>query len=185
MPCCTVLCRALQSFLFRTYQTATLACIQSWREPTCLSSSIGYISLHFPLLFGLQQTSSSSTYAAINSSTAVVCTSMYVVEPRAQQSTAQLPPDKAANLLRADQSTCQKKDVRTCMLRPVCFPGAWSSWHLQVACLHLKCWTIYFTTSVCNSNPCLFVSELSGRKRCTGIQQQQYSSGMYEYVRCR
>ena len=23
------------------------------------------------------------------------------------------------------------------------FPGAWSSWHLQVAWLHLRCWTIY------------------------------------------
>ena len=61
------------------------------------------------------------------------------------------------------------------------FPGAWSSWPLQVACLHLKCWTIYFiTTSACHSNPCFFVSERSGRNRCTGIrkasaaQQQQY-----------
>ena len=29
------------------------------------------------------------------------------------------------------------------MLRPVYFLVAWSSSHLQVACLHLKCWTIY------------------------------------------
>ena len=56
------------------------------------------------------------------------------------------------------------------MLRPVCFPGAWSSWHWHVACLHLKCCTIYFT-SVCNSNPCLFVSERRGRNRCTRYQQ--------------
>ena len=142
LPCCAMLCRALQCFLFRTYQTTTLASIQRWREPACISSSILYCSLHFPLFFGLQQTSSSGTYAATNSSTAVACTSMSVVEPRAQQSTAQSPLHKAANQIRADQSTYQNKCVRTCILRPVCFPGAWSSWPLQVACLHLKCWTI-------------------------------------------
>ena len=60
---------------------------------------------------------------------------------KAQHSTiAQSPLHKAAyNQVRAGQSTYQKKYVRTCMLRPVCFPGAWSSWHLYVACLHLKC----------------------------------------------
>ena len=56
------------------------------------------------------------------------------------------------------------------MLRAVCFPGAWRSWLSQVACLHLKCWTIYFK-SICNSNPCFFVSERSGQSRCTGIQR--------------
>ena len=30
---------------------------------------------------------------------------------------------------------------RTCMRRPSCYPGAWSSWHLQVVSLHLKLWT--------------------------------------------
>ena len=30
--------------------------------------------------------------------------------------------------------------VYTCMGGPGCFPGAWSSLHVQVACLHLKCW---------------------------------------------
>ena len=65
-------------------------------------------------------------------------------QSKAQHGTAQSPLHKAANHVRVDQSTYQKKYVRTCMLRPVCFPGARSSWHLQVACLHLKCWTIYF-----------------------------------------
>ena len=32
--------------------------------------------------------------------------------------------------------------VRTCMRHAGCFPGAWSSWHLQILCLHRKCWTI-------------------------------------------
>ena len=63
--------------------------------------------------------------------------------PRAQHSTAQSPLHRAANHVRVDQSTYQKKYVRTCMLRPVCFPGARSSWHLQVACLHLTYWTTY------------------------------------------
>ena len=78
--------------------------------------------------------------------------------------TAQSPLHKAANQVRADQSTYQRKCVRTCMRRPGCFRGALSSWHLQVACLHLKCWTIYScTTSTCHSVPFCFVSERSGR----------------------
>ena len=33
----------------------------------------------------------------------------------------------------------------TCVRRPRCFPGALRSWHLQVACLHQRCWTVYCT----------------------------------------
>ena len=79
-------------------------------------------------------------------SAAVVCTSMCtVVEPRAQRSTvAQSPPHKAAyNQVRDDQRTHEEMYARICMLRPVCFLVAWGSSHLQVARLHLKCWTIY------------------------------------------
>ena len=129
---------------------------------------------------------------------------MYVVEPRAQQSTAQhstaqqstaqhsaaehstaqaqhsaaehstaqhsaIPPAQSskATTCRSDQSTYKKMYVCTCMLRPVYFPGAWSSWHFQLAGLRLKCGTIYFTTRyintryVCHSNACFFVSERS------------------------
>ena len=50
--------------------------------------------------------------------------------------------------------------VYTCMLRPVCFPGAWRSWHLQVACLHLQCWTIY--CYICHSSAFFLVSDRSG-----------------------
>ena len=71
-----------------------------------------------------------------------------VVEPRAQQSTAQ--PTALTPARSSKPSTCRSeyasKEVctyMTRMLRPVYFPGAWSSWHLQVACLHLKCWTIH------------------------------------------
>ena len=107
-------------------------------------------------------------YTATNSSIAVVCTSMFSLSrehSKAQHSTSQSPLHKAASQVRADQSTYQKNYVRTYMLRPVCFPGAWSSWHLQVACLHLNCWTIYFTTSVCYSNAFFLVSERSGWNR--------------------
>ena len=41
-----------------------------------------------------------------------------------------------------------------------CFPGAWSSWHLQVTHLHLKCWTIYY---IRYSNPFFLASGHSGR----------------------
>ena len=147
--CGTVRCRTVPCFA-----ECSLSCIPDGNasKRTELAKASMYVLEHFIHLqhavfifycFGLQQTSSSGTYAATNSSTAVF-TSTYVVGPRAQQSTAQSPLHKAASQVRADQSTYQKKYVRrTCMLRPVCFPGAWSSWHLPVACLHYKCWTIY------------------------------------------
>ena len=62
----------------------------------------------------------------------------------AQHSTAQhsaITPAKAANQVRADQSTYQRSTyVHVCDTRVV--SRARSSWHLQVACLHLKCRTI-------------------------------------------
>ena len=52
VSCCAVLCRASLCFLFRTYQTATLASGQSWREPEArVSSSILYSNLLLSLLF--------------------------------------------------------------------------------------------------------------------------------------
>ena len=57
---------------------------------------------------------------------------------------------------------CVSKDVHTCIRRPGCFPGACSSWHLQVICLHPKCWTIY---CICHSVPFFLVNERSGRNR--------------------
>ena len=68
-----------------------------------------------------------------------------VVETLAQRRTvAQSPSHNAAyNQARTDQDTYEEAYVRICMIRSVCFPVAWSSSHLQVACLHLECWTIY------------------------------------------
>ena len=48
------------------------------------------------------------------------------------------------------------------MLRPVCFPVAWSSWYLQVDCLHKKCWIIYYICLVITMHSCLWAS-LAGR----------------------
>ena len=58
--------------------------------------------------------------------------------------------------------TYQNKFVRTCMQHPGCFPRAWRSLHLQVTCLQLKRWTIYY---FCHSVPFFLVSESSGRNR--------------------
>ena len=52
---------------------------------------------------------------------------------------------------KADQSTYTKKYVRTCMRHLDCFPGAWSSWNLQVR--------IYIVIPIHSS----LVSERSGR----------------------
>ena len=72
MPCGAVLCRALQSVVFRAYQSTTLASIQSWPEPAyCRVCYTAVLSLYFPFFsMGLflcctgiqQQQYSSSTY---------------------------------------------------------------------------------------------------------------------------
>ena len=91
-----------------------------------------------------------------------VCAYLFV-EPYREHSTAQHSTAQHSTITPAHSNkpnTCRSeyisKDVRTCMRRPGCFPGAWSSWRLQVACLHLKCWTIYYI---------FLVSQRSGRNR--------------------
>ena len=102
--------------------------------------------------------------------------------------TAQSPLHKAANQVRADQSLSQKKDVRTCMRHRGCFPGAWSSWHFQVACLHVKCRTIYHI--ICHSAPFLLVSERRRRivpqaKHSTAQCNQPCTKQQTKYVPIR
>ena len=165
-PCCAVLCCAFSSEHTRQQQT-------EWARAS-MSSSINtaVLSLLFPDVFrwggglflfctGTQQ----QQYL-------VVYTSMFSlsigIASTTQHSTAQSPLHKAANQVRADQSTYPKKYGRirtyssTCIRRPGCIPGAWSSWHLHVAYLHLKCWTIHY---ICHSNPFFLVSERSGWNR--------------------
>ena len=94
---------------------------------------------------------------------AVVCTRMLSLGIYGSTtSTAQhreITTHKAANRVRADQSTYLKKHVRTCMRRPGCFSGASSSWRLQVTRLHLKCCTIYY---ISHSLPFFFVASVAG-----------------------
>ena len=162
VPCCAVLCRAVRfcAALSLSYNPGN---IDSKHEELAVASvcslralfhtAMAISCLHFPFLFLLEQTSSSGTYAATNGSTASVCTSTYVVEPRAQLSTARCPVHMAPNQVPTEQGMYQNYYVRTCMLRPVCFPGAWCCWYLQVDRLNLICWTIHFITFACHSNP--------------------------------
>ena len=124
-----------------------------------------------------------TTVSSISSTYVRVCC-RWVSEPRAQHSTAQhtaITPctKQQTKRFRADQSTYPKIYVRTWMLRPGCFPGAWSSWHLQVACLHLKMLGHLLHLSVipinmkyysfalrqCIVHPFFLVSETSGWNR--------------------
>ena len=91
----------------------------------------------------------------------------YVVEYLQQyreHSTAKhsaITPAQSSKPSTCRSSTYQKMYIHTCIRRPG-FPGACSSWHLQVICLHPKCWTIY---CICHSVPFFLVNERSGRKR--------------------
>ena len=98
---------------------------------------------------------------------------MYVVEPRAQQSTAQhsaIPLHKAANQVRADQSTYKKKSmcVRTCMLHPVCFPGSVELLAFPSRLFAPKM-LYHLLYDIRHSNPVLRASKRNGRYRplCT------------------
>ena len=61
--------------------------------------------------------------------------------------------------------------------RAGCFPGAWSSWHLQIACLQLTFWAIcvihrHYVVSL--------VSERSGRNRL--LREAPSRSALYMYI---
>ena len=85
------------------------------------------------------------------------------------------------------------KQVCTYQVYACCVPfvflehGALSICKSPVCTKNVEPSTLFATSSVCHSNPCLIVSERSGRNRCTDIQQHHYSStsSMYEYVCCR
>ena len=177
LPCGAVLCRAVPCFA--VLSPSNIPDDSAGKEPELARASMyvfehytAVLSLLFPDVFrwggglflfctGTQQ----QQYL-------VVYTSMFSlsigIASTTQHSTAQSPLHKAANQVRADQSTYPKKYGRirtyssTRIRRPGCFPGAWSSWHLHVAYLHLKCWTIHY---ICHSNPFFLVSERSGWNR--------------------
>ena len=77
----------------------------------------------------------------------------------------QYPLHKAANQVRADQSTYIRTYVRTCMLCPVLF-----SWNMEMLAFASRLYAPIMldrplTTSVCHSNPFLLASECSVRNR--------------------
>ena len=104
LPCGAVLCRAVPCFAvfslsFIPDDNASTHTVLARPSMYVLDHFMQLLSLfsiavfHFPFFIRLQQTSSSGTYAAIYSSTAV-CTNMYVVETRAQQGAAQSPCER-------------------------------------------------------------------------------------------
>ena len=162
MPCGAVLCCVLLCFFFRTYRT-TLGGIQSWREPPCPINRSFYtavLSLLFPFFFCMFffQMLYLYRYTVLYSNTSTALPGSiyeYVVVQcqNREHSTAYLYSTlhNAANQVLADLSTLH---VRTCMLRSVCFPGAWNSWHLQCSMLAPKVLDHLLQLS-CHCNPSL------------------------------
>ena len=135
VPCCAVTCRAVPCFaaLSISYIPGDNASKHIELARASVSPSISFSSSVEPSFSNFFNGPFFTLYRYTETA---VCTSMLWLSIRtastAKQSaaqTAQSPLHKAANQVRADQSTYQKKYVSTCVLRPVCFPGAWSSWH--------------------------------------------------------
>ena len=89
---------------------------------------------------------------------------------------------KASNLEDEALRFFHRPVVRTCMRRPGCFPGTWSSRHLQVVSLHLKSWTSLPASQV----RCFSLSVRGGRKppvdrgalnTMIGIQRRYHGKG--------
>ena len=79
-------------------------------------------------------------------------------EPRTQQSTAQHSTAQQRNLPYTKQQTkyvpIRVHIERSMYVHACCVPSffwSMSSWHLKVACVHLKSWTIYFIYYICLS----------------------------------
>ena len=108
-----------------------------------------------------------------NSSTAVVCTSIYVVvEPRAQQSTAQHSSSAITPAQSSEQPSTYRSEyvrikitmyVHACCVRLL-------SWSMELLAFASRLITLtmlnhLLSTSGCNSNPLFLASERSGRNR--------------------
>ena len=93
-----VLCRALQCFLFRTYQTTTLAICSKHTELTRASMYVldHFIQLpsSFPFFFHLFLMLYPYVYSKSSTCSSIICTAMYVVELLAQHNKAQSPLHK-------------------------------------------------------------------------------------------
>ena len=84
---------------------------------------------------------------------------LYREHSTAQHSTTQSPLQTNCVTISVHIKRKYVSYLRPYMQRPGCFPEAWSSWRLQVACLHLEYWTVY---CIRHSVPFFLVSERSG-----------------------
>ena len=113
-----------------------------------------------------------------------MCTSRYVeyIHNSSTASTAQHSAITPAQSTKP--STCRSEYVsqyvRTCMRRPGCFNGAWSSPHLQVACLHLIFWTIHYKLLSFRS---ILLCELAQRAEPPATRSALYNIS-YSYFTC-
>ena len=146
VPCCAVQCRAVSCFavLSLSYipddnaskqtELARASTFSSFLYSSVVEPSFSIFCFRGPFLILYRYTA------------AIVCTWYeFIVLEHLQQyrehsSTAQRnhPCTKQQTKyvpIRVDIARSMKY-VRTCMRRPGRFPGAWSSWRLQVACLH-------------------------------------------------
>ena len=141
-----------------------------------MSSSILYISIKLSLPIFSMGFFFWAVPVCSNSSTAVVCTSMLSLSIRtgsiAKHSTAQ-----SSHLCTKQQTKYVPIRLRIkrckqipgiCMSRSFYFPEAWSSWHLQVACLHLSRSTIFLLHLSCYFISFFLVSMRSWRNSPLG-----------------
>ena len=145
MPCCAVLCSAYDN----ATKHAELARANMYVLEHFIQSSFSIKKKYLLCCTG--------TYTATNTSTAVVCRSMYVVQPRAQQSTAQHsanPPPQS--------STCRSEYASkiSIYVYAYCVPLVSLEHGAHGICKSLVCTsnvgpsTLLPGTSVCHSNPC-------------------------------
>ena len=133
--------------VFADQSTTTQAGRQSWREPPCRRAftQLAEFSKRTEKSFFSRPT---KVYNSSRSSLAgVMCEGFAFISNSIRYSTAlSLRP-------------FSMYFVHTCMRRPGCFLGAWSSWRLHVVSLHLKSWTSLSASSAFCS---ILVSERSG-----------------------
>ena len=96
---------------------------QSWREPTCRRASVA------PCV--ITSTEEIQT-----------CPAETIIQPQEAGDSGRVcyylfPISVPYIALLALRSLYHPSLYAACMRRPGCFPGAWDSWHLQVASLHL------------------------------------------------
>ena len=115
----------------------------------------------------------------------VVCTSMYDVEPRAQQSTAKhsaTPPAQGSK-----PSSCRSEYVQKNACTYMHAASRLFSWSVELVASASRLFSpkmLDHLLYICNTSTCLFADERSGRNRCTCIQQLFNSRAVQQYIVC-